>query len=405
MRVYLKRMLVLVLSILSGMGVPVSSCAAEPVSGQEIKAEVSAGSLLIPAEEGEQVPEFPGASFTGKTDFVLAENVEIYYYGNGYKYITVRDGQSCLLVPEGADVPENIPEDVVILPVPARRIYLAATSAMALFQALDGLDHIRMSSLNADGWYVEEARKAMEAGDILYAGKYSEPDFELLLDQDCDLAVESTMILHSPKVKEMIEQLGIPVFIDRSSYEDHPLGRSEWIKVYGAMIGREAEADAFFRKQLEVLDEMKGIPDTGKSIAFFSVNTGGSVVVRRPGDYVPEMIRIAGGRYILDGREDLEDGSATSTVNMTMEDFYNAAADADILIYNASIEAPLGSVAELLDKNELFGDFEAVKNGNVWCTDRYLYQATDITGELIRDFHAVLTKEDARDTVFLTHLE
>ena len=276
---------------------------------------------------------------------------------------------------------------------------------MALFQALDGLDHIRMSSLNADGWYVEEARKAMEAGDILYAGKYSEPDFELLLDQDCDLAVESTMILHSPKVKEMIEQLGIPVFIDRSSYEDHPLGRSEWIKVYGAMIGREAEADAFFRKQLEVLDEMKGIPDTGKSIAFFSVNTGGSVVVRRPGDYVPEMIRIAGGRYILDGREDLEDGFATSTVNMTMEDFYNAAADADILIYNASIEAPLGSVAELLDKNELFGDFEAVKNGNVWCTDRYLYQATDITGELIRDFHAVLTKEDARDTVFLTHLD
>ena len=405
MRVCLNRLLVPVLVLLSGMAASVSCGAAEPLSGQETKTEVSADSLLVPAEEGEHVPELPGASFIGKTDFVLADYVEIYYYEGGYKYITVKDGQSCLMVPEGADIPENIPEDVVILPAPAQRIYLAATSAMALFQALDGLGHIRMSSLNADGWYVEEARKAMEAGDILYAGKYSEPDFELLLDQDCDLAVESTMILHSPKVQEMIEQMGIPVFIDRSSYEDHPLGRSEWIKVYGAMIDREAEADAFFRKQLEVLDEMEGIPDTGKSMAFFSVNTGGSVVVRRPGDYVPEMIRIAGGRYILDGREDLEDGSATSTVNMTMEDFYNAAADADILIYNASIEAPLGSVAGLLDKNELFGDFEAVKKGNVWCTDRYLYQATDIAGELIRDFHAVLTEEAAPDTVFLTHLE
>ena len=53
---------------------------------------------------------------------------------------------------------------------------------------------------------------------MLFAGKYDEPDYELLVNQGCDLAVESTMILHSPKVQEMIEMLGIPVFIDRSSY-------------------------------------------------------------------------------------------------------------------------------------------------------------------------------------------
>ncbi len=32
--------------------------------------------------------------------------------------------------------------------------------------------------------------------------------------EDCDLAIESTMILHTPKVQEMIEDLDIPVFID-----------------------------------------------------------------------------------------------------------------------------------------------------------------------------------------------
>ena len=60
------------------------------------------------------------------------------------------------------------------------------------------------------------------------------------------LAVESTMILHSPKVQEMIEDLDIPVFVDYSSYESHPLGRTEWIKVYGAMLNKEKEAEAIF---------------------------------------------------------------------------------------------------------------------------------------------------------------
>ena len=82
----------------------------------------------------------------------------------------------------------------------------------------------------------------MNAGTMIFAGKYSEPDYELLVSENCDLAIESTMILHSPKVQEMIEMLDIPVFIDRSSYESQPLGRTEWIKLYGAMLDKEEEA-------------------------------------------------------------------------------------------------------------------------------------------------------------------
>ena len=91
---------------------------------------------------------------------------------------------------------------------------------MALFHAMDSLDVIGFSSVTAENWYVDAAREAMEHGEIVFAGKYSAPDFELLVSQNCDLAVESTMILHTPKVQEMLEQLGIPVFIDRSSYEN-----------------------------------------------------------------------------------------------------------------------------------------------------------------------------------------
>ena len=46
------------------------------------------------------------------------------------------------------------------------------------------------------------------------------------------------MIYHSPEVKEQLEKLGVPVLVERSSYEQDPLGRMEWVKVYGALVGK-----------------------------------------------------------------------------------------------------------------------------------------------------------------------
>ena len=109
------------------------------------------------------------------------------------------------------------------------------------------------------------------------------------------------MILHSPEVKELIELLGIPVLIDRSSYESHPLGRTEWIKLYAVLVSRETEAEAFFDAQAAVIDELAGFENTEKTVAFFYVGTDGSVVVHSAGDYVARMIEIAGGRYALAG--------------------------------------------------------------------------------------------------------
>ena len=125
------------------------------------------------------------------------------------------------------------------------------------FSALDALDHIKFSSLQESGWYVDTAKQAMENGDIVFAGKYSEPDYELLVNSECNLAIESTMILHTPKVQDMIEQMGIPVFTDRSSYETHPLGRTEWIKVYAEMVDKREEAQNFFDEQAKIITQLK----------------------------------------------------------------------------------------------------------------------------------------------------
>ena len=81
------------------------------------------------------------------------------------------------------------------------------------------------------------------------------------------------------------------------------------------------------------------------------------------------------------------------------------ASDADVLVYNASIEEPVHTVEDLLGKSSLFADFKAVQEGNVWCTDRYLYQATDRSGDLIRDLHRILTGQDTENLTFLKKVQ
>ena len=210
------------------------------------------------------------------------------------------------------------------------------------------------------------------------------------------------MIHHNPEVEEKLEQFGIPVMVERSSYESHPLGRTEWMKLYAVLLGKEDVAEKAFKEQTDKLDKVltSDDKDTGKTVAFFYINSTGAVNVRKNGDYVSNMIELAGGRYVFQDLDSVETTSAS--VSMSMEEFYAAAADADYLVYNATIDNPIQSVDELVAKNELFEDFKAVQEGNVWCVGKYMYQATDIVGQLITDFHLMLTDGDEKDMTFLT---
>ncbi len=268
-----------------------------------------------------------------------------------------------------------------------QKIYLAATSAMCLFDALDGLDRLNYSGTNAEDWYIENARAAMERGELIYAGKYSAPDYELLLSDGCDLAIESNMISHAPEVKEKLESLGIPVIVDRSSYETHPLGRTEWIKLYGVLLGKEALAAEIFQEQMNALLAVSGEEPTDKTIAFFYINSAGLPVVRKSGDYVAEMIELAGGRYVFDDIGDPD--TATGTVTLEMEAFYNAVKKADIIIYNSTIGNEVETLDDLLARSGLLKDFQAVQSGNVWCVSNNFYQETTGFGFMIADMRQV----------------
>lgn len=325
-------------------------------------------------------------------ELLYADQFSVDYYDNGFAMITIADDNRYLVVPEGETVPGGLPDDVTVIRRPLNNIYLVATSAMDLFCSLDAVDRITLSGTDASGWYIREARQAIESGAMSYAGKYNAPDYELILSKSCDLAVESTMIYHSPEVKEQLETLGIPVLVERSSYESHPLGRMEWLKLYAVLLGREEMAGELFDRQMSALNAVMGQEPTGKTVAFFYVSSNGYVNVRKPGDYVAKMIELAGGTYAPQNSAEPE--NALSTMNMQMEAFYAAARDADYIIYNSTIDGELKSLDALLARSSLLADFKAVKEGHVWCTEKNLFQESMGLGTMILDIHRMLTEED-----------
>ncbi|MCQ2561711.1 MAG: ABC transporter substrate-binding protein [Clostridia bacterium] len=355
------------------------------------------GSQPAAPEASEGVLPGTNLKLESTMELEYANQFAVEYYEGGYKLVKTERGRDYLVVPEGAEVPSGISKSLTVLQQPLDNIYLAATASMALFDSIDGLGSIKLSSLEADGWYVENAEKAMREGQMYFAGKYSEPDYETLLECGCDLAIESTMILHNPSVQEMIENLGIPVFIEYSSYEPHPLGRTEWVKLYGALLNKEEEAEAYFKTQSSIVEALDNFENTGKKAAFFYMNASGGVVVYASGGYVPRMIEIAGGKYAFDN---VGEQGSRSSVNITMEEFYASVVDADYIIYNSSIDSSIDSVADLLAKSPLFKDFKAVQNDNVWCSGKQMYQATDKMGDLINDLHIIITDSSEDTKIF-----
>lgn len=318
-----------------------------------------------------------------------AQQFDVAFYPGDYALITIEDSGRYLLVPEGKAVPGGLEEDIVVLQQPLGRIYLAASSAMDFFRQINALHRVCMTSTERDNWRLPEVVAALDQGDMLYVGKYSEPDYERIVTEGCDLVVESTMIHHSPKTLEQLTALGLPVMVERSSYEPHPLGRMEWVRLYGLLTGRSQEADNWFDQELERLSAVLEQESGEQTVAFFYITANGAANVRKPGDYVAKMIQLAGGRYVfsdLPGEE-----NALSTVNMQMEAFYAEAWDADYLIYNSAIDGELETIDQLVEKDELLADFKAVQAGKVWCTGKSMFQQTTAVGDIILDIHNIVS--------------
>ena len=336
-----------------------------------------------------------GLTVTGSLPLEYATQFSVDFCEGGYNLITNGDGARFLTIPEGAEIPEDLPEDVTPLQMPLENLLISSTPTVSLINAIGALDAVTMTTQDYDGWYIDAVKAAMDAGSLTYIGSYKEPDFEALTANPPPFAVFSTMLDSVPEVADKLTEIGIPFLRDCSTYENHPLGRMEWIKLYGVLLGKEEEAQAHYEAQKALVDSIAA-EGNGKTVAMFYITSKGDLYTRRAGDYMVKMLELAGGTYILPDLEPEKSG----TQKIEAEEFYAGAGEADYIVYIWSMGGKPETMEDFLARSPILADFKAVKEGNVWFTTPDYFQISDTLGSMILDFNKMLTNTDESVTAF-----
>lgn len=323
-----------------------------------------------------------------------AQNFSIDLYKGGYRMIHAgTGGLSYLVVPEGMHVPEDLEEDTVVLQQPLTNVYMASSGMVSLIAAIGGLDFVKLVSTDVDGWYIDDVIARMNDGSIAYSGNYKEPDYEMMTAEQIQLHIDTTMIDGYPEVLEKFDELGIPTLVENSSKEGSPLGRVEWVKLFGVLFGMEDEAQKYFEEQKALVEGATATESSGKTVAMGYITSTDKCYARNGGDYMAQMIGMAGGEYILADMAPDETGNS----DITFEEWYARDKDADYLFY-VNFARKFTSIDEMIEYNPLFADFKSVQEGHVYITSADFTQSTAAIGSIIADMNTILFSEDPEVT-------
>jgi iron complex transport system substrate-binding protein len=159
--------------------------------------------------------------------------------------ISGQTNQELVLVPKGIDPPVGISsEDIIQVPIET----LVATSTTHI-PALELIDkgQALIGFPNLDYISSEGTRARIDAGQISELGQNEALNIEVLLTLKPDLLMTFS-IDKTQKGLEKVKDAGIPVLYNGDWTEEHPLGRAEWIKVFGALFDQKAKADSIFNQ-------------------------------------------------------------------------------------------------------------------------------------------------------------
>lgn len=362
--------------------------------------------------------EYSQLTSTGKEENTFAELFSIEHLKDenekAYSKIEVFDKEkkldtSWLLLPEGVDKVSGAPAGVNIMTFRDRQnIMVSSASTMALINAMDALSKVPMTTADTT-WRIQEIKDAIDKGTVKEVGKYSKPDYEQIIsigaEKHVTFAVFSTMLDSVPDVYDQLTKTcNLRIMRDQSSYESHPLGRTEWIKIYGEIFDMRDKSDAVFNGQVEILNETTSkinVPEAERKtvLIFYTTSTKDTFYVRNAADYVTELVNLGGGKQVAE----IGPGKSGNT-KMTQESFIQECSQADYVLYNWTAGA--GNVKDeslqgLIDARlgDWFKDFKAYKEGNVWRTSNDFYQKMDKMGEMVADIYKMLYGENVSDTL------
>ncbi len=307
--------------------------------------------------------------------------------------------QVYLLIKRGTPLPAGLDSSEVIF-VPLKKIVCMSATHLAMISALGEEESI--SGFSGTGLiYSDKLLRNVETGLIEDVGYEASLNSELILKMSPDLIMMYGIGSESVSYVNKVKELGIKVMFDADYLETDPLGKAEWLKLFGALYCRETLADSIFKDEAEkyaklksfILDNISFKPKVLLGLPFkdaWYISPGNS--------YISNLITDAGGDYLW------KDTESSLSMPYGIENVYLKALTADYwlnigtaktkeeisIIDTRLSELPCFKAGNLYNNNKRI----TIKGGNDYWESGSVYPH-----QMLKDIASILHPELFKDTV------
>lgn len=261
------------------------------------------------------------------------------------------------LVKRGSPVPEGLDSSSVIF-VPLKKIICMSTTYLAMISAL-GEENSIVGVSGSDLIYSPELLKNVKNGFIADVGYESGLNKELILKISPDLIMIYGIGSESGGYVGKIKELGVKVLINADYLETDPLGRAEWIKLFGALYCRESRADSIFNLESAEYNRLKSYIRqniTSRPKVLLGLPFKDTWYISPGNSFINKLITDAGGDYLW------SDTESSSSMPMGLENVYLKALNADFWLNIGGVN----SRKDISVSDERLCDLPCFKNDNLF---------------------------------------
>lgn len=335
---------------------------------------------------------YQGAQNDEKPNEITTASLLKIVHCDGYTRVDVAnpwvDGkllQTYILVPRNAELPSPLPEGTLVRTPLERTLVYSSVHAGAIGE-LGKVDAVK-GVCDAEYYKIPEIVTGLKNGSIINAGSAISPTVEKIVELSPDAIIVSP---YQNAGYGAVASLGIPIIECADYLESTPLGRAEWIKLFGELFGNTALADSIFagvEQEYDKILQAAAKAETKPSVLTESITSGVWFV---PGgkSYMAKMFADAGATYPW------SDNAEAGSIQLDFSQVLATARDADIwLIKSHTVK----SYADLQKAYELNSEFTAFKQQHVWVcntTTTNLFEEFPFHPErLLHDFFVIFHPE------------
>jgi len=285
-----------------------------------------------------------------------AKGFEIQYFENYKKLIIKKPYQGAAESFEYILTNSGSNNDLNTIQTPVESIVVTSTTHIPMLELLN-IEHKLVGYPNTKYISSKRTRALIDEGKVIDLGNEENINTELLLDLKPDIVIGFS-INSNNKMFATIEKMNIPVILNGAWLEETPLGRAEWIKLFGVLFNKEKEADSIFSTIEKNYLEAKKIALNAERIP--TIISGGLFkdIWNLPAgeSFEATFLADANTNYLW------KDAKGTGSLSLNIENVFEKGHDAEIWISPSFYT----SLEQLKSANDIYPKFKAFKNEQIY---------------------------------------